>query len=388
MISKDRIEQIGSSPEKLTKLYSEIVSKGAQGFIRSEMNFNDACHLCVHAYIMHYDYVHANNVMQMYKSEVGVDRRAKWFDRYSILIYGQRTPLYFIDDPEILFSKLERAYTFSDDPLYVRKADMAKKENARLQGVLELLVAFYIEIALREKPFIARAMQTFLPYAVKYLQSASAAKFSEGFFHKVDEFLLLCKDIESYKKKYQNLDWDEFGDLPDGYPKNGCHSADEHAKEREQTSSEGASAQNRGELKYIDVHGIPLLAPECVDSDRMILAILGSIPKSGIRTEFENSIRDYRFRRVEHYDYDEIKNKDIRKLFATPGVSNYFGILAGPTPHSGSGKGDSSSIITKLETDSCFPPVERVIGSDGKLKISLNGLLRAFSKLLLRSIQK
>ncbi len=57
---------------------------------------------------------------------------------------------------------------------------------------------------------------------------------------------------------------------------------------------------------------------------------------------------------------------DARKMQYAP---QYRIILFGPTPHSGYGKGDSSSIITELESSEAYPRVERLI-SGNELKIT------------------
>ena len=66
-----------------------------------------------------------------------------------------------------------------------------------------------------------------------------------------------------------------------------------------------------------------------------------------------------------HLGYDEAKMFDGRKMQWNPAYSL---ILVGPMPHSGTSKGDASSIITALETTEGYPPVIR-LGSNS-LKIS------------------
>ena len=61
-----------------------------------------------------------------------------------------------------------------------------------------------------------------------------------------------------------------------------------------------------------------------------------------------------------HLDYEDGKTFDFEKTYAL--------IMVGPMPHSGTGKGDSGSIIAKIESTEGYPPVVR-LGTNG-LKIT------------------
>ncbi len=70
--------------------------------------------------------------------------------------------------------------------------------------------------------------------------------------------------------------------------------------------------------------------------------------------------------RFEFYlDYEDAKKFDFRK---TQWSTKYSCILVGPMPHSGTAKGDYSSVIVALENQDGYPPVVRM-GSNG-LKIT------------------
>lgn len=66
-----------------------------------------------------------------------------------------------------------------------------------------------------------------------------------------------------------------------------------------------------------------------------------------------------------HLEYDDAKNFNFHKMQWQP---TYSLIMVGPMPHSGSGKGDYSSIISAIESEEGYPPVVR-LGSNG-LKIT------------------
>lgn len=81
--------------------------------------------------------------------------------------------------------------------------------------------------------------------------------------------------------------------------------------------------------------------------------------------------------RVElHIGYDIAKRFDFNKLKYAP---NYRLILFGPVPHSGTSKGEYSSILTQVENDEGYPKAIRL--TDGhSLKITKTSLKNALKK--------
>ncbi|MGG0716278.1 hypothetical protein ABE096_01585 [Robertmurraya massiliosenegalensis] len=76
--------------------------------------------------------------------------------------------------------------------------------------------------------------------------------------------------------------------------------------------------------------------------------------------------------------YDEAKTYPYNKLQYNP---KYRAVLFGPLPHSVVGKGESSSIITHLETNEGFPRVIRLTANN-ELKMTKSSLKSAVSELL------
>lgn len=66
-----------------------------------------------------------------------------------------------------------------------------------------------------------------------------------------------------------------------------------------------------------------------------------------------------------HLEYEDAKTFNFRKMQWQP---TYSLLMVGPMPHSGSGKGDYSSVISAIEAEEGYPPVVR-LGSNG-LKIT------------------
>ena len=78
-----------------------------------------------------------------------------------------------------------------------------------------------------------------------------------------------------------------------------------------------------------------------------------------------------------HLDYEAAKNYNFRKLRWQP---TYSLLMVGQMPHSGSGKGDYSSIISALEGEVGYPPVVRLV-SNG-LKITKSDFRGKLEKML------
>lgn len=77
-------------------------------------------------------------------------------------------------------------------------------------------------------------------------------------------------------------------------------------------------------------------------------------------------------------DYDKAQRFDYRKLQHEP---NYRLVLFGPVPHSATGKGESSSIITEMERKLGYPRVVRLQGNRA-LKITQNSFKVALKELI------
>lgn len=75
--------------------------------------------------------------------------------------------------------------------------------------------------------------------------------------------------------------------------------------------------------------------------------------------------------------YKEAKKFDCRKLQWRPDIA---AVMVGPMPHSGSGKGDYSSIITALEKEEGYPPIVRL--GTNELKITKSGFRNALNELI------
>lgn len=82
--------------------------------------------------------------------------------------------------------------------------------------------------------------------------------------------------------------------------------------------------------------------------------------------------------RVELYlNYNDAKKYDFKKIQWNP---TYSAILVGPMGHSGSSKGDHSSVIAAIETAQGYPPIIRL--GTNSLKISKSNFKSTLQDLL------
>ena len=83
-------------------------------------------------------------------------------------------------------------------------------------------------------------------------------------------------------------------------------------------------------------------------------------------------------KRFELYlEYEDAKKFNFRKMQYNPG---YCAVLVGPMPHSGTAKGEYSSMIAAIELESGYPPVVRL--GLNSLKISKSDFKKKLNELM------
>ena len=112
--------------------------------------------------------------------------------------------------------------------------------------------------------------------------------------------------------------------------------------------------------------------------DGKIVVVGGSDVKEEVLTSIGKQLGIDKKRFEFCLDYNEIQKYDFRKMQYAP---QYRVILFGPVPHSGHGKGDSSSIITAIEHTSGYPRVERLLNGN-ELKITKSNFRETLRQLI------
>lgn len=327
-------------------LYDIIINNGLAAFQNTVM-FDYACRKSVELYIRYNDGVHSNNIMQMYKINMGKNLYG-WFHLCSIRIYGRRTPGYFLDHPEKLWQKV----------VIVKKtpqsADMPNMHitTERIAGAVNDLLRFYVRVfgdpqysPLKTKAaqfsgyYIKNNVQTKLDLPASLGEDIRAISlYAEGKI-KIEELSTRLQPPSLFAK---NVEKDIAGQ--------------EEALKKGQYAADPERNIIRGSGERIYVIG-------AMDSDKARIEQIAK--KNGYSVDIVS-------------DYDKLTNNNINSLRYS---TKYAGIIVGPMPHSIKGMGEYSSAIALLEQEGGFPPVVRATMQSNKLKLTKTSFTKALAEL-------
>lgn len=332
------------------KVYDELFSHGLNAF-RTATNdskikvFSKICLGLIKQYVEWNDYIHSNNIMQLYKDTVLVSDRVKkpsWYIRYEIIIYGRRTPLYFIDEPRALFDRMDAVFS-----------SRKETQTTKLTGAVINLCNYYGANFLSthtspddKKLFVAHINDCF---AKEYAETDKTA-----FPNEVRQAI---KDIVDYAENPSSFIrpgipisvvdiWDEDDEIGNG-------------NDGALTSPDAPDDDSENELKYLDGKTIKFI---------------GDI-KNSVIDKIKYWASKYGFEADITSDYDKITNLDFRKFRYS---NKYAAIIAGPMPHSVKGKGNYSSGLEMLKNETGYPDVFECITND-KLKVTPKSAWNALS---------
>lgn len=316
-----------------------VATKEAQGKV-----FSKICCKLIQQYVEWNDYVHSNNIMQLYKDTVLVSEQIKkptWFIRYEIVIYGRRTPLYFIDNPRALFDRMNIVFSRAKDI-----------QNTKMTGAVVSLCNYYSvnflskNVSAEDKKLVIFHINNF--FAKEY------ALTDKSLF--TDEVKKAISDIIDYAKNPSAY-------IMPGIPVNTVDLWDEDDEEEE--------------LKPTPY--IPQNVEPVIDSDNKLkyledktIKFVGNI-KNSLVEKIQYWAKHYHFKADITSDYDRIKNIDFRKFRYS---DKYAAIIAGPMPHSVKGKGDYSSGLEMIKNEPGYPPIFECITND-KLKMTGTSIWKA-----------
>ena len=351
----------------LEKVYDELMLHGVDCIpITSRQErikyFSKVCHDLIMQYLIWNDYIHSNNVMQLCKSLLFRDTAIKkptWFLRYEIIIYGRRTPLYFIENPQALFDKIDA----------ICNAKQVSQEE-KLVAAVEMLFSFYFDTFLspaadgRDREiFIRRFKNCFLPVCQKYLHSGA----------------VIPERIRLTFTKYI-----EYIEHPEQYIEPGIKTGD--LWEEDDDGDAGISKPGTLIFENITQKAEPILADDSEDEmaclrclEGKTVRIIGAFNNNGVKGKLNCWQKRYHFTIDDFGDYDKIKNKDLTSMQYSLSIS---GILAGAMPHSIKGKGDYSSGLAMLQNEPGYPPVVvATVNREHLDKVSVTSLKRAMKEL-------
>lgn len=353
MITPSDLENL-TDISTVDKIYDELMLHGLDSFRTSSKDsqskiFSKICHNLIQQYVNWNDYVHSNNIMQLYKDTILISAQTKkpsWFVRYEITIYGRRTPLYFIDNPQALLSRINEIL-FRDKEL----------QTTKLIGAVTSLCNYYGVNFLSEN--VSKDDKNLVVSHINGIFAKEYAAFDKTRFPQ--EIKKSFQDIIDYAQNPANY-------IRPGISANEIVQWDEDDEEAELTPEIPPVAQVEAETQTEKAGEF-----KCLDGKT--IKFMGDI-KSSLVAYIKFLAKTYNFEADITSDYEKIKNLDFRKFRYS---DKYAAIIAGPMPHSVKGKGSYSSGLEMLKNEPGYPDVFECIPND-KLKITKSSIRKALQE--------
>ena len=318
--------QSAQQKEKSFKtLYQKLTEEGVQAF-KDKDAFEEACHMTIKLCLSVNDYIHSNNIMQIYKTNQ-LRNRASWYHYYGILIYGKRYPRYFLKKPEALKKKVNR-YLINGD------------SNQLNQALINLML-FYAKLYQNYTDTFKADLVHFITY------------FKNHPLKSMDNFQAHIQELDDFIKgtiDYEDIGFDtaikKVDDSPSIQPKP-TQIADDNQEFR----------------VYVKDPKVIIIGDLSISKDK----VYGIAKNTGFKKQ-----------QIEiHSDYDKIKSLDISHLRHS---EQYCGIIFGPIPHSTTSNQGDTSLITHVENIEGYPYFVKAIASN-QLKLTKNSLEKSFREI-------
>lgn len=326
------------------RIYDELIRNGTEAVNAPtpetrRRDFSKICYKLIKQYVEWNDYIHSNNIMQLFKDTLLDVEKPMWFLRYEIIIYGRRTPLYLVDHPNALFDRITETF-------YRGKENAKTKMIGAVVDLLHYYSACFLSPQASEddRTLFLKHLKGFFDY---YSQINS--------FYFPPEIQLAFRQLQEYLEE------------PAQYILPGVTTAAVRLWDEDEED--------------------PLVVPpdvpsQNIDSNPLTrlngqrIMFIGDI-KSSLIMYIRSLEKSYGFIAECLTDYAKITNTDLRKKFQ---YSKYDAIVAGPMPHSIKGMGNYSSGLEMLKNEPGYPTVYECITSD-KLKVTRTSIWKALEQI-------
>ncbi len=358
----------------LGNVYNKLISQGPDAYGSGKISdFMKLSNILIKKYVGWNDYIHSNNIMQLYKVVSEEAKKPSWFIRYEIMIYGRRTPLYFIDKPFALFDRMNTVFSREDE-----------KQTTRLTGAVVDLCNYYSENFLSKN-----TLKEEKDLAISHINDNFAKGYSEVdkslFTEEVKKAITDIIDYAKNPKKYikPGLSIDEYNSWLDVDEDEDLTPLSEISQ-----SSETASYKKEEESTIERVQGVEPVSEaenELKYLKGKTIKILGAI-KNSIVEKINYWAGKYKFE-ADITDYDKITNLDFRNFQYS---NKYAAIIAGPMPHSVKGMNGYSSGLEMLRSEPGYPPVFdcTVNTANGLLKVTAKSVWKALGDINYRLMSR
>ncbi len=331
---------------KINIIYDQVIVADDTNF--SGINeYEFVIKFLVEKYVQYDDFLHSNNLMQVYKS-VCVKRNREfpiWYKYQYLNIYARRLPKFFLDSPEL----------FWDLANEIRKApeqEMGDITKSMFYCLLAYLINFYKGEYLIHPDQYRSSMQSFC----KFYDSKYRKSFDPVIDAQMDELeaLLQAKDDESILKVYDSLSSNNIKKIDEILAKN---------------------------IDYTNT-----LKPSFAKRKIMIIGA-DQIARSNNKEEIYLIAESFGIQREQleiYNDYDALTNLGERLSLKLRFNSIYCAVVFGAIPHSMSGRKDYSNIIARFKQELGFPKVFecRSYTASPELKMTKKNLINAFKNMV------
>lgn len=366
MISLEELQQL-SDINTIEKIYEELLLNGLDAIpSQNQKLFSKLCHDLVQQYVAWNDYIHSNNIMQLFKSvafKTQSSPKPGWFIRYEIIIYGRRTPLYFIDNPKILFDKITAICA-------------SKKDNQieKLSAAIVSLFNYYKHNFLSEQADYGDKelfKKHFKDIFAKEYKAIDKTHFPVDIISVFDSFVDYVNDPQKFIEPSITTTEFQLWDEDDEYV---IQKVENNKQENEITKrKENENVPPKTEFKKVDVAELP--AQKLGSLKGKLIRCIGAFNKPSIKNKLQWLSKKYDFEVEIYDDYDKFSHMDFTKMRYSNRIS---GILVGSIPHKTKECGNYSSAIEMMLSEPGYPPVVKCYASNN-LKLTatslLNGLL-------------
>lgn len=356
-----------SNNSTINELYNLLIVESPKKFT-SFAEYDDVIKFMVTKYVQFNDYLHSNNLLQIYRVFCLESKRIlpDWFKYYSIKIYSKRSIKYYLDNPQ-KFWEVVYELGSSKDYEYVE----------RLDSLLVDTLEFYKSEYVNYPEYLNTSIKQFTHY---YKMNK---EYSKTVTEHINELIKLCQSIDKNRVyqiynslKSRNILTIEEPELPSGtITQNALNLYTEALTEKKR--HEEAEEDFYGDIQLNDEEDrkkkiLVVGEGEFVRQPRFLYAI-GKVFNVN-RDQFELVI-----------EYEKIKTEGERIVNRTQWNDKYIGIIFGPIPHSTSGNFGDNSLITHCQTTEGFPTVVacRANNESGTLKFSKQAFKNALRQIII-----
>ena len=372
MINKAELQQL-KDITNIEKIYEELMLNGVNAIPSQDKKeksiiFSKLCHDLIQQYIAWNDYIHSNNIMQLFKSVASITQSSQkpgWFIRYEIIIYGRRTPLYFIDNPKILFDKITSICS-------LKKENQITKVSAAIESLFNYYKYNFLsdQVNPEDRELFKKHFKNI--FAKEYLATCKDS-FPTAISNVFDAFVDYVNDpqkfIEPSITHTEFALWDEEEDFV-------IQKIDNKPQETTVTkSSDKNNSSPTPEFKKVDISELPVNELDFLKGK--VIRFIGSLQKPSLRRYVQDLSKKYEFEAEIFDDYNKLPNIDFSTMKYSSRIS---GIIVGAMPHKAKGSGNYSSIIEMLQSEPGYPPVYKCY-SGKTLKLSASSIWKALSEL-------